>query len=245
MQIPCNRPIPHAPGVYLFKDEKGTNIYIGKAKDLKKRVSSYFRKRQENDKTAALVKKISSVDFIFTDNEEEAILLEGNLIKQHYPKYNIMLKDNAPLTYALITDEEFPRLLRVRKDRYGKIRGPKGKAYGPFMSGSARGMALGLLRKAFGIRTCNSPIPKRICLQFHLGNCPGPCEGKISREEYSLHVQKVRNLLSDQKKSEFIWMSLSRKCAKNPRRKILKKRLFCEMRCTLSAGLAQSRKWMR
>ena len=193
--IPCERPLPHSPGVYQFKDDSGAIIYIGKAKDLKKRVTSYFARPHADDKTAALVKHIKSVDFILTDSEEEALLLESNLIKQHYPKYNVNLRDNAPLTYALVTEEEFPRLLVVRKDRQGKIRGPKGRAYGPFMSGSSN-QVMGPLRKTFKIRTCGSPIPKHLCLQYHLGNCDGPCEGKISPENYRAQVKQAEELLA-------------------------------------------------
>ncbi|MCL6089196.1 MAG: excinuclease ABC subunit UvrC [Candidatus Marsarchaeota archaeon] len=199
LAIPSDRPLPHSPGVYQFKDSAGHIIYIGKAKDLKKRVSSYFaagRQAGHNAKTAALVKHISSIDFILTDSEEEAILLESNLIKQHYPKYNIDLKDNSPISYALVTDEPAPRLLLVRKDRHGRIRGPKGRAYGPFMAGSGRAAVAIALRKAFKIRTCGNPLPKRICLQFHLGNCDGPCERRISLEDYRAQVGEMEKLLA-------------------------------------------------
>ncbi len=169
LPIPCDRPLLHLPGCYQFKDKTGAIIYIGKAKDLKKRVSSYFARPHQTDKTAALVRHIANVDFILTDSEEEALLLESNLIKQHYPKYNIDLKDNAPLSYALVTEEPAPRLLLVRKDRNGRIRGPKGRAYGPFMAGSGRSAVAIALRKAFKIRTCANPLPKKVCLQFHFG----------------------------------------------------------------------------
>ncbi|MFH0927249.1 MAG: excinuclease ABC subunit UvrC [Candidatus Micrarchaeota archaeon] len=197
MKIPCNRPVPHEPGIYIYKDAGGEIIYIGKAKDLKKRVSSYFAKKKHWDKVAALVKKIASVDFVITDSEEEAIMLESNMIKEHYPKYNVNLRDNAPMTYALITNEEFPRLLIVRKDRNGRVRGPEGKAYGPFLSGSGKGLVSGVLRKAFKIRTCGCPMPKKLCLQYHLGNCDGPCEGKISREKYMEGIKRVSGILSN------------------------------------------------
>ncbi len=195
LSIPCEQTLPHSPGVYQFKDSEGRIIYIGKAKDLKKRVSSYFQRPDQTPKTAALVRHIHSLDFIITDSEDEAILLESNLIKQHYPKYNVDLKDNAPLTYALITGEPFPRLLQVRKDRHGKIRGPAGKAFGPFMTGSA-GRMLGPLRKSFHIRTCGSPMPRHVCLQYHLGNCDGPCEGKITREDYGERVRRAGEILA-------------------------------------------------
>ncbi len=195
LPIPSERALPHSPGVYQFKDSEGRIIYIGKAKDLKKRVSSYFQRPDQTPKTAALVRHIRSLDFIVTDSEDEAILLESNLIKQHYPKYNVDLKDNAPLTYALVTNEPFARLVQVRKDRHGKIRGPAGKAFGPFMTGSA-GRMLGPLRKSFHIRTCGSPMPRHVCLQYHLGNCDGPCEGHITREEYAQRIRRAQEILS-------------------------------------------------
>lgn len=197
MEIPSSPNLPHAPGCYLFKDSKGAIIYVGKAKDLKKRVSSYFAKRQDNPKTAALVRHIASVEFVRVDNEDEAIMLESNLIKQHYPKYNIDLKDNAPQTYALVTNEKFPRILLVRKNRAGKYEGGRGRIYGPFMN-SGRQLLLSV-RKAFKIRTCNA-MPNRACLQYHLGLCDAPCEGKISREEYCAQVDKAEGILSSRKK---------------------------------------------
>lgn len=193
-KIPAEKPIPHLPGVYQFKDKDGKIIYIGKAKDLKKRISSYFSRPSQTPKTAALVSKIKSLDFIITDSEEEAILLESNLIKQYYPKYNVDLRDNAPLVYALFTKEPFPRLLRVRKDRNGKIRGPPGKVYGPFMAGSAQ--IIRILRNTFGLRPCNLPVGKRLCLQYHIGNCSGACGGKISREDYAKDVKAAEEIIA-------------------------------------------------
>lgn len=202
-KIPCNRPIPHEPGIYIYKDAKEEIIYIGKAKDLKKRVSSYFSKKKHSwTKVNALVSKIASVDFIVTDSEIEAIMLESNMIKEHYPKYNVNLRDNAPMTYALVSDEKFPRLLIVRKDRHGKIRGPAGKTFGPFASGSGKSLVMSVLRKAFRIRTCSNPMPKKVCLQYHLGNCEGPCEGKISHEKYNKNVRRVRDILSNKNNIE-------------------------------------------
>ena len=192
--IPIDRPLPHAPGVYQFKDGTGKIIYIGKAKDLKKRVTSYFAGRDKTPKTRALVRNIRAVDFILADSEAEAILLESNLIKQYYPKYNVDLRDSAPLVYALFTKEAYPRLLKVRKDRHGKIRGPPGKVYGPFMAG-ASGL-IRLIRNTFGLRPCNLPVGKRLCLQYHLGNCSGACGGRISQEEYAAHVKEAEDIVA-------------------------------------------------
>lgn len=189
--------IPHAPGCYLFKDSGGAVIYVGKAKDLRKRMSQYFAARQENPKTSAMMSRAASVDFVEVDSDEEAILLEPGLIRQHYPKYNIDLKDNSPLTYALVTSEEFPRVMISRKNRHGSHSGPAGKLYGPFMN-SGRTLLLGPLRKAFKIRTC-SKLPKKVCLQYHMGFCSGPCEGKIGKQEYLEGVRRVESLLSDEK----------------------------------------------
>ncbi len=202
MQIPCSRDIPHTPGVYIYKNSDAQIIYIGKAKDLKKRVHSYFSKKKKWDKVSALVKKIANIDFVVTDNEQDAITLESNMIKEHYPKYNVALKDNSPMTYAVISDEKFPRLLIARKDRSGKLRAPKGKAFGPFISGSGRGLILGVLRKAFRIRTCQNPMPKKVCLQYHIGNCHGPCENKISQEQYMQQIESITQILSNQKNIE-------------------------------------------
>ncbi len=193
------RQIPHAPGCYLFKDKDGTVIYVGKARDLKKRVASYFSSKQKNrnQKTAALVTHIADIDFVVVDSEDEAVLLESNLIKQHYPKYNIDLKENSPQTYALVTAEKFPRLLLVRKNRQGKYFGPKGRLYGPFFS-SGRSLLFGPLRKSFKLRTCKA-LPKKVCLQYHLGFCDGPCEGKISEADYGARVAQVEKILSGPK----------------------------------------------
>lgn len=191
------RPLPHAPGCYLFKDKEGAIIYVGKAKDLKKRVSSYFAKTQANPKTASLVRNIAGIDFVVVDSESEAILLEANLIRQHYPKYNIDLKESERRTYALVTSEKFPRLLLARRNREGRHSGPPGKLYGPFMA-SGRTLLLGPLRKTFKIRICKT-LPKRVCLQYHMGFCGGPCEGKISAEDYGAKIAEVEKILSNPK----------------------------------------------
>lgn len=185
--------IPNSSGCYLFKDKSNTIIYIGKAKNLKSRVGSYFLQPHENEKTNKLVSEISDVEFILTDNETEALLLESSLIRQHYPKYNIDLKDSERFTYIQITGEPYPRMLLVRKNRAGKIKS-NGRLYGPFTGGSAYLLVASTLRKIFKIRICRQ-LPKKACLQYFLGNCDAPCIGKVSREEYMQNVHALEKVL--------------------------------------------------
>ena len=192
---------PHSPGVYIFRSSSGTPIYVGKAKDLRNRVTSYFG-RGLLDRTEQMVSSAASLEFIVTDNESEAFLLESQLIKQHYPKYNIELKDNQKFTYILITDEKFPRMLLVRRNRGGKVTG-RGSLYGPFLSGSAYVLVASTLRKIFKLRTCRVG-QGRPCLQYHLGFCMGPCAGLVTPEEYGKQVEKLKEALSGGKKLEAI-----------------------------------------
>ncbi|HXG74626.1 MAG TPA: excinuclease ABC subunit UvrC [Candidatus Nitrosotenuis sp.] len=184
--------IPSHPGIYLMKDENGKIIYIGKAKNLKNRVRSYFLKNQ-NYKTQKLVEKISDIEFVLTDNEAEAFLLESNMIKQYRPVFNIELKDQQRYTYLRLTDEEYPRLVVARRTRTGKFMGD-GKIYGPFTSGSSKLLSIGSLRKAFKIRICKR-LPKKACLEYHLGNCEAPCEFKEAQIRYAKHVSDLESIL--------------------------------------------------
>lgn len=184
--------IPTNPGIYLMKDSDGKIIYIGKAKNLKNRVKSYFLKNQ-NYKTQKLVENISDIEFVLTDNESEAFLLESNMIKKHRPRFNIELKDQQRYTYLRISDEKHPRLLVARRTRDGKFLG-KGKTYGPFTQGSSKLLTIGALRKAFQIRICKT-LPKKVCLEYHLGNCEGPCEFKDAQERYPNHVAALEEVL--------------------------------------------------
>src|SRR5918993_5275387 len=140
-----------------MKDSQERIIYIGKAKDLNRRIKSYFSKRNQNIrdgnwKTRVLITKIKSIEYIITDNEIEAYLLESNLIKKHRPIYNIELKDQQRYTYLKVTDEKFPRLLVARRNRNGDFQGPSGDIFGPFVYGSSRFLSIGILRKIFKIR---------------------------------------------------------------------------------------------
>ncbi|MEM2138449.1 MAG: excinuclease ABC subunit UvrC [Candidatus Anstonellaceae archaeon] len=190
---------PNSPGVYIFKDKSGMPIYIGKAKNIRNRIASYFT-RDILDRTAQMVSQAASIEFILTDSEAEALLLESNLIKRHYPKYNIDLKDTEKFTYILITDEKFPRMLLVRRSRGGKFNA-KGKIYGPFVSRSAYVLVASTLRKIFKLRTCRLN-QKRPCLQYHLGFCMGTCAGLVTQEEYAAQVEKLKEVLSGGKKLE-------------------------------------------
>ena len=181
--------LPLNPGVYLFKDSNNAILYIGKAKELRKRVNSYFFKQQFG-KTRLLVALIKDFDFILTDNEVEALILEARLIRQHKPPYNIALKDGVRYAYLKLTNEEFPRLLTVRK------REKDGASYfGPFTDGTARENSARLLRSIFRIRTCGAKLPNQVCLQFYIGNCDAPCVQNIAKIEYGRNIEDVAKVL--------------------------------------------------
>lgn len=194
-------PYPNQPGVYLMKDNKHNVIYIGKAKNLNKRIRSYFTSKTAGEerskwKTNILISRITSIDYIITDNEIEAYLLESNLIKRYRPIFNIELKDQQRYTYLRITDEKFPRLNVARRNRNGQFTGMKGEIIGPFVKGSSRYLSIGLLRKMFKIRICNT-LPKRECLEYHIGNCDAPCINKINEEKYKENIESLKKILKD------------------------------------------------
>lgn len=180
--------IPNKPGCYLYKDTNGELIYVGKAKNLRKRVSSYFSKDLDI-KTQQLVERIRSVDYIITPSEEEALLLEANLIRQNKPKYNIDLKYGVRYAWILLTKEELPRLLTARDKKR------EGEYFGPFVSGSLRKSLIEQLQKQFFIRTCKT-LPKKACLRYHMNLCKAPCVKKQTVAEYSQEIDKVRKYLS-------------------------------------------------
>src|ERR687890_584377 len=193
--------VPADPGVYLMKDSDGNIIYIGKAKSLRKRVLSYFsnagngRQSEGTDwKTQKLIARIADIDFLTTENEIEAFLLESNLIKRYRPLFNIELKDQQRYTYLKITQEPFPRLLVARRNRRGEFSGPKGQIYGPFVKGSSKFLTVGLLRKLFKIRICNR-LPKKPCLQYFIKNCDAPCINDLARTEYMRNVIALQRIL--------------------------------------------------
>lgn len=183
-----NYNLPHKPGCYLYKDKTGQVIYVGKAKDLQKRTSQYFQKKDLDPKTKLLVKNIADVEFITTNNEVEALLLEQSLIHQYQPKYNIDLRGDIRYAYIKVTDEKFPRLITARKiDKHGRF-------YGPYTEGSARRMILKTLGDIFKLRTCNN-MPKKVCLQYHIGRCSGPCQGFITEADYLANIKNAERLL--------------------------------------------------
>ncbi|MDN4166146.1 excinuclease ABC subunit UvrC [Cytophagales bacterium LB-30] len=192
--------LPDEPGVYRFYSTEGTLIYVGKAKSLKKRVSSYFNKSANHSrKTLKLVSEIESLDVTLVNNEYDALLLENNLIKQYQPKYNILLKDDKSFPFLLITQERFPKLLAVRNRKKNA-----GTYYGPYASVKAMYSVKDLIHKLFTLRSCTLQLSQaniannkfKVCLEYHIGNCKGPCEGLQSEEEYLREIQEVKNILS-------------------------------------------------
>ncbi|MCP1662499.1 MAG: excinuclease ABC subunit C [Methanocalculus sp. MSAO_Arc1] len=180
--------IPELPGSYLFRDGEERVIYVGKAKNLRKRVQSYFSKKTTDPKTAVLVDAIRSVDFIATDDETEALILENTLIKQYQPKYNIDLKDAKSYAFIHLSDDPYPRIGIARRT------GQDGRYFGPFVSGRERNSLLAMVKKTFGIRSCRR-LPKRPCLRYHIGTCKAPCTGTVTEEEYQERVRQAELVL--------------------------------------------------
>ena len=181
--------LPTNPGCYLFRDATKKIIYVGKAKNLRKRLKSYVQKKEMDPKTRSLISSIDSVEFFVTDTEVEALILENTLIKKHQPKYNINLKDAKTYAFIQLTDEGFPRLLIARQKQ------GKGKYFGPFVSALERDHVLQFLNRTFALRTCKK-LPKKSCLRFHLQLCDAPCIGLISKEDYDKKIRNVCFILS-------------------------------------------------
>lgn len=191
--------LPDSPGVYKFYNSEGVLIYIGKAKSLKKRVSSYFSKSSGiNRKTLKLVSEIDSIDYTVSNTEFDALLLENNFIKQNQPKYNILLKDDKTFPYICILNERFPRIIYTRK-----YLPEQGEYFGPYSSVVAMKNVLELARKLYNIRTCSLLLSEsnieqkkfKVCLEYHLGNCKGPCEGLIEEKSYRDEIEQARHIL--------------------------------------------------
>lgn len=196
-----NLTIPSSPGCYLFKDKLDKVIYIGKAKNLKKRIKSYYQKNDLDIKKQSMIGHAKGIDFVITDNEVEAIILENTLIKKHQPKYNIRLKDAKSHSYILLTNEDYPRVLIARR-KVGN-----GRFYGPFISAHERDCVLQFLRKIFMLRTCKK-FPKKPCLRYHINLCDAPCSGYISKTDYNEKIKKVKMVLSG--KSTFLIRKLQK-----------------------------------
>ena len=190
--------LPHQPGVYQYFDAEDKILYVGKAKDLKKRVSSYFTKQHENGKTRVLVKKIASIKHIVVDTETDALLLENNLIKKYQPRYNVMLKDDKSYPWICIKKERFPRVFSTRR-----VFKDGSEYFGPYTSMKTVSTLLDLIKGLFLLRTCNYDLSQekidagkyKVCLEYHLGNCKGPCEGHETVEEYEGNIKAIREIL--------------------------------------------------
>lgn len=198
------RQLPDSPGVYLFKDGAGTIIYIGKAKSLKKRVSSYFS-RYLNSKTQAMVARVADVDFILSPSEFQAQLWEAALIKEQQPHYNISLKDDKSFPMIRITGDEFP-LVEVCRKQKGEIAARPGDGadyYGPYTSATLLRQALKAIRGIFGFRSCGQ-MPKQPCLYYRLKMCPAPCAGKVTAKQYAEVIRDIR-LVLDSRYDELVF----------------------------------------
>ena len=195
---PLIRSLPNKPGVYQYFDSEGKIIYVGKAKNLKKRVNSYFTKTHQQGKVRLLVKKINDIKFIVTESEYDALLLENNLIKKYQPRYNIQLKDDKSFPWICIKKEHFPRIFPIRN-----LVDKKSEYDGPYASVRMMKTLLGIIIDLYPIRTCSLNLsPKaiekknyKVCLEYHIGNCKAPCIGKQSEEEYEQIIEHARKLI--------------------------------------------------
>ena len=191
--------IPTDPGVYRFRDDKSTIIYVGKAKNLKKRLASYFgNKKHQANKTRTMVRNADHFEFTIVDTETDALLLENTLIKKHQPRYNVMLKDAKSYSYIVIKKERFPRVFITRK-----VWKDGSTYFGPYSSKARLKIILDLIKQLFPLRTCNYNLSEdniakgkfKVCLEYHIKNCLGPCEGKESEENYNEKIKQIKNML--------------------------------------------------
>ncbi len=196
--------LPDSPGCYQYLNDNGEIIYVGKAKNLKRRVSSYFNKEQQTLKTKLLVVKIADIKYVVVNSEADALLLENNLIKRHKPRYNILLKDDKTYPSICITNEYFPKIFKTRK-----IIKERGRYFGPYTNSGALNALLDLIKELFPLRTCNLNItPQSVrdgkfnaCLEYQIKNCCAPCIGKISCDEYKELIKEVTTILKGDIKS--------------------------------------------
>ena len=190
--------LPDNPGVYQFFDADGKMLYAGKAKNLKKRVSSYFTRKQEYGKTRVMVKKIKTIKHVVVPTESDALLLENNLIKKHQPRYNVLLRDDKSYPWICIKDERFPRVFMTRR-----LIKDGSEYFGPYTSVKTIKTILDLIRSIYPLRTCNYDLSEekiaagkyKVCLEYHLGNCKGPCEGLQTAEEYEGQIDDIRAII--------------------------------------------------
>ncbi len=211
--------LPNNPGVYQFYDSEDKILYVGKAKNLRKRVASYFNKKQEYGKTRVLVKKIHSVKHIVVPTESDALLLENNLIKKLLPRYNVLLKDDKSYPWICIKKERFPRVFSTRK-----LIKDGSEYYGPYTSMKTVRTLLDLVKSLYPLRTCNYDLSEekissgkyKVCLEYHLGNCLGPCEGLQKESEYQKQIEDIRDIIRGNFKSSLqFFKSQMKELAKN------------------------------
>lgn len=190
--------LPDGPGIYQYLNAEGTIIYVGKAKNLKKRVSSYFNREHEPGKTRVLVSKIADIRYIVVNSEEDALLLENNLIKKYKPRYNVLLKDDKTYPSICVQNEYFPRVLKTRKViRNGSV------YYGPYSHLPSMNAVLQLIKQLYPLRTCKLNLTPeniragkfKVCLEYHIKNCAAPCVGKQSLEEYQKNIDEIKEIL--------------------------------------------------
>lgn len=190
--------LPEAPGVYMYLDKRGKVIYVGKAKRLKRRVSSYFNRTHESTRTNLLVRNIVDMRFIVVASEEDALHLENAMIKHYQPHYNVLLKDDKSYPWIVVTNELYPRVFMTR------IRDEKGRYYGPYSNVTAAKVVLDLIRETYPLRSCRHPLDERnivrnkyrLCLDYHIGKCGGACRALISPEQYGEYIRRVRQILN-------------------------------------------------
>ncbi|MCQ2095994.1 MAG: excinuclease ABC subunit UvrC [Bacteroidaceae bacterium] len=190
--------LPEKPGCYQYFDSEGTIIYVGKAKNLKRRVSSYFLKNVSSRKTRILVSKIRDIQYVVVPTEEDALLLENNLIKRYKPRYNILLKDDKTYPSVCVTHEYLPRIFKTRNTSF-----PNAEYYGPFSHAGILNNMLELIRRLYPLRSCRMPITEdgirqgkySTCLEYHIKNCQAPCIGRLSHEQYMNNVREVKEIL--------------------------------------------------
>lgn len=223
--------LPEKPGVYQYFDKDNVILYVGKAKNLKKRVSSYFTKNHEYGKTKVLVKKIARIEHIVVNTETDALLLENNLIKKYQPRYNVMLKDDKTYPWICIKSERFPRVFLTRK-----VIKDGSEYYGPYTSVRTARALLDLIKELYQLRTCNYDLSEKniengkykVCLDYHIGNCKGPCEGLQTEEDYRKDITAIRNIIKGNfkdalKSFEEIMMSYAEKMEFEEAQKIKEK----------------------
>lgn len=190
--------IPESPGCYQFLDETGKVIYVGKAKNLKRRVTSYFTKNHDSPKTRILVRNIRKIKYIVVNSEEDTLLLENNLIKELKPRYNVLLKDDKTYPSIVIKKEYFPRVFQTRR-----IIKDGSRYFGPYTSALSVRAILEMFRKVYKLRTCNLNLTPeniaagkfKVCLEYHIKRCNGPCEGLQSLEEYNENIAEINEIL--------------------------------------------------